>query len=319
MKRWLLKIFIPIFCLTSLSFANEEKCLTPSHIGQKTVCTYANERPIVIDVWFPTKKGNPKVPDSCYRLPPIAHDAPIPKSPLPLILISHGYGGARTEQLWLAEQLALAGYIVASLDHHGNTWKDPTPQGMIEMWHRPQDVSAAIDYLTTTSPFANAIDSHDIGFVGFSVGGMTGLWLASAEAKSPEALHHFAGDASENIAQSIDFQEGMGSFRDPRISLFVLLAPRVSDFSVESLQKINSPMLVVYGTEDSVLPPKEHALTLQSAQTFALPQADHFVFLNPVTEEGKQVLSPALWAGNDERPLFHQEIAQETIKFLKTN
>lgn len=187
------------------------------------------------------------------------------------------------------------------------------------MWHRPQDVSAAIDYLTTTSLFAEAIDPSDIGFVGFSVGGMTGLWLAGAEAKSPEALHHFAGEASEHVAQSIDFQEGMHSFQDPRISRFVLLAPRVSDFSVESLQKIESPILVIYGTEDSVLPPNEHALTLQAAQMVALTQADHFVFLNPATEEGKQVLSPALWAGNEERPRFHQQIATETIKFLKTN
>ncbi|MCB1068035.1 MAG: alpha/beta fold hydrolase [Simkania sp.] len=319
MKWHLLKIFLFVFCLSAFIFGNEEKCATPSHIGQKTVCTYANDRPIVIDVYFPTKKGTAEVTDSCWELPPIAHDAPIPNHRLPLILISHGYRGARDEQIWLAEQLALAGYIVASLDHYGNTWKDPTPQGMIAMWHRPQDVSVAIDYLTTASPFVDAIDSSNIGFVGFSVGGMTGLWLAGAEVKSIEALHHFAGESSEKVVESIDFQEGMHSFRDPRISRFVLLAPRASEFTPESLHKIESPMLVIYGTEDAVLSPHEHALTISPAQTIALPQAGHFVFLNPVTEQGKQALSPALWEGNEERPLFHRQVSQEIILFLKLN
>ncbi|WP_420420808.1 alpha/beta hydrolase family protein [Simkania sp.] len=319
MKRVLLKTFLFVFCLTSFAFANEEKCATPSHIGQKTVCTYANGRPILIDVWFSTKKGNPEASESCWQLPLIAHDAPIPNHPLPLILISHGYGGARNEQVWLAEQLALAGYIVASLDHYGNTWKDPTPKGMIEMWHRPQDVSATIDYLTTTSPFVDAIDPSDIGFVGFSIGGMTGLWLAGAEVKSTEALHHFAGEASQNMIESIDFQEGMKSFRDPRISHFVLLAPRASEFTPESLHKIESPILVIYGTEDAVLPPHEHALTIPSTQTLPLERAGHFVFLNSVSEQGKQALSPALCEGNEERPLFHKQVSQEIIRFFKVN
>jgi len=315
MKHSIFKLFISLFIFFSIGVFGD------INIGQKTLCTFVNDRPLVMDVWYPTKEGIPSQrEEGVWLFPPIVYDASIPKDKkLPLILISHGYGGERKEQLWLAEKLAMAGYLVASVDHFGNTWKDPSPQGMIQMWNRPEDISSALDYLTGDSPFAHTIDTKQVGFVGFSVGGMTGLWLAGAEVKSPEVMHLFSEGQKAELVNSIDFTKAMKSYQDDRISQFVLLAPRVSEFSQSSLSKIKKPLLVIYGTEDKVLPPEEHAKLIEASnlETLELPHASHFVFLNQVTEEGKKALSPQLWESSSERALFHNQIAETVIIFLK--
>ena len=39
----------------------------------------------------------------------------------PLVLLSHGTGGSAVMLAWLGETLARAGYVVAAINHHGNT------------------------------------------------------------------------------------------------------------------------------------------------------------------------------------------------------
>lgn len=334
MKTCIFKFFITfIFLFSAAAFGSEEKCATPSHIGEKTLCIFVNDRPIVMDVWYPTKGGKPCQSRGVWRLPPVAHDAPLPESQhLPLILMSHGYGGERKELLWLAEELAMAGFLVVSVDHYGNTWKDPTPQGMIQVWNRPQEISFALDYLLEASPFAQTIDSSRVGFVGFSVGGMTGLWLAGAEASSAHAMQdvskgqlaRYFPEASEAVESemfdTIDFDEAMGSYQDPRISHYALLAPRVSEFSTESLQAIEKPMLVIYGEEDAILLPRHHAMMLHAPnrQMLELPHVGHFVFLNQTTDEGKKILPPILWSDDLKQVLIHSQVAKEVILFFNT-
>jgi len=43
----------------------------------------------------------------------------------PLIIMSHGTGGAALQMLWIAEGLVKNGYTVVGVNHHGNTAIEP--------------------------------------------------------------------------------------------------------------------------------------------------------------------------------------------------
>src|SRR6266478_2508264 len=51
----------------------------------------------------------------------------------PLVLLSHGTGGSAVMMMWLGYYLAERGYIVAAVNHHGNTAaeKKPAAQGFL--------------------------------------------------------------------------------------------------------------------------------------------------------------------------------------------
>ena len=103
-------------------------------------------RPMLSMVWFPTDSpaeeepwliGNPFFPifEAGWSIP----DASLSdgEEKYPLIVLSHGTGGAVAQLSWLAEVLASGGYVVAAVNHHGNTAIDEkTPHGFFLWWER---------------------------------------------------------------------------------------------------------------------------------------------------------------------------------------
>ena len=94
-----------------------------------------NARPLATTIWYPT------VPTAQEKLWQVAIfnagwsalSSPIlePKNPYPLVVLSHGTGGSALQLSWLAEHLASNGYIVAAVNHHGNTcllYTSPSPR-----------------------------------------------------------------------------------------------------------------------------------------------------------------------------------------------
>ncbi|GEA12905.1 serine hydrolase domain-containing protein [Alteromonas sp. KUL49] len=51
----------------------------------------------------------------------VVDGTPASQQKYPLVLMSHGTGGSAPQMLWLASALVKAGYIVAAVNHHGNT------------------------------------------------------------------------------------------------------------------------------------------------------------------------------------------------------
>jgi predicted dienelactone hydrolase len=88
-------------------------------------------RPLRTAVWYPaattateseTIFGGP--PDREVFAPvTVAAGAGIAndKQKYPLVLLSHGTGGSAVQMMWLGYYLASRGYIVAAVNHHGNT------------------------------------------------------------------------------------------------------------------------------------------------------------------------------------------------------
>ena len=75
-----------------------------------------------------------------------------------------------------AEHLADAGFVVAALNHPGDTARDKSLFHDLSVYvQRPLDVKHVIDYLTGAAPLATTIDPNRIGIYGFSRGGYTAL------------------------------------------------------------------------------------------------------------------------------------------------
>ena len=138
-------------------------------------------RPLETLIWYPATAGTQEADweAAIFKAGRSAKGAVMTSSPakLPLIVLSHGTGGAAMGLAWLGETLAANGYVVAAVNHHGNTGAEPTQQlqGTLVWWDRPQDLSVLIDRLLADPQWGLRIDASRIGVAGFSIGGYTAL------------------------------------------------------------------------------------------------------------------------------------------------
>ena len=282
------------------------------------------ERPLVMSVWYPAAAG---VTMAQIEIPPdrpvfvggpAARNAEIGGSgKLPLILVSHGTGGSGMQMMWLGRGLAERGYIVAAVDHHGNTAAEPAfdPRGFRMPWHRALDISRVIDLMMADPLFGPRIDETRIGAAGFSLGGYTVTALAggrmdleawerfcnSAERDAtcdPQSEYPEAGRDFDQLlmtdAATASLQSEYGeSYADVRIRSIVALAPALAQaFDEESLAAVLVPFLILAGDEDTVAPVRTNAAYLSAripgAELQTLEGAAHYTFLNPCNARGKR-------------------------------
>src|ERR1041385_6373262 len=88
-------------------------------------------RPLRTAIWYPaaataTKEetifgGAPETEVFTPLTVAPAADISTARRKYPLILLSHGTGGSAIQIMWLGYYLAARGYIVAAVNHHGNT------------------------------------------------------------------------------------------------------------------------------------------------------------------------------------------------------
>lgn len=313
--------------------------LEPQKCGITTLRFYdeQRQRPLITEVWYPVDDAIPskQVAGMWIRCPE-ARDALIKdlSSKYPLIIMSHGNGGDRLNAAWLAEILAANGYIVAAMDHHGNTWNNKIPENFLKIWERPLDVSFVIDQLLENSPFRDNIDQAKIGFIGFSLGGNTGIWIAGGRFDPFDKLplneipdNQLPVAVSQEMINSIDFSPAHKSYQDKRVSAMFLMAPALGSlFNANSLQAIQTPIYIVASEGDVLVPPDRNAKMLASkikkAVCTLIPgAANHYVFLNEVSKGGRMLLdkSIAIDPPNVDRKHIHNDIARSAVEFFDSN
>ncbi|MBM4777554.1 MAG: dienelactone hydrolase [Archangiaceae bacterium] len=122
---------------------------------------------------------------------PVRVYLPASKAPAPVILFSHGLGGARTNSVYLGEHWASRGYVAVFLQHPGSdesVWKNvPQAERLSAMKDaasvdnallRIKDVSVVLDALTTWNATAGhtlekRLDLAHVGMSGHSFGAVT--------------------------------------------------------------------------------------------------------------------------------------------------
>ncbi|HSX13624.1 MAG TPA: alpha/beta fold hydrolase [Chlamydiales bacterium] len=329
-----------IFCL--LGIANpiamqkhsNEVALISDAIGVRTLNFHDEKRnrPVIVEFWYPTDEQNfiyDITDDSVWIHPKEARNVSLSKmkQKYPLILMSHGHRGDRRERTWLADALVRQGYIVASVEHHGNAWYQYNPLSSFCFWDRAKDISFALTCLLENPEYKNQIDQQKIGFVGYSMGGMTGLALAGAEAKYVKEVAamqlKLAGDVSQESFNTLDFSDAEKSYLEPRIRSILLICPATFAYQPESLKQIKTPIGLIASIDDEVLPHQDHAnKIIQNMTPFKLKllknKTSHYAFLNRMTEKGYTLLQKAVGnpSGINWTPI-HKDATQFAITFFK--
>lgn len=245
--------------------------------------------------------SRPDWTDAC-RARPIATRIWAPRdgdAPAPVILLSHGTGGAAEDLDWLAEHLNSAGYLVAAVDHHGNTANDAyLVEGFAFVWERPRDLSFLLDHLIESYK----VDGTRIGAAGFSLGGYTVAALLGARIDRAVTLAVFQGSlpapevpefpgfidalrASYSDAQlAAIVREGAQTLADSRIRAGFAVAPAIGRMlDTSSLESITAPFRVRWGGADDIAPPEDSALVYLDAIPTATgesvgPDVGHYDF-----------------------------------------
>lgn len=331
-------IYLTAFLHTPADALSKPEILTSFNteaIGVRTLHykDSSRNRPVIVEFWYPTEETGVSLDiseDSVWIHPKEVRDVKISTrySSYPLILMSHGYKGDRREGTWLVDALVRQGYVVASVEHYGNTWHQFNPLSGFCFWDRAKDISFTITHLLEETGIKEHIDTKRIGFIGYSMGGMTGLALAGAEVKAAKQIAIAqAGQTGLSIPESvfdqIDFSEAEKNYKDPRIKSFLLICPATFAYLPESLRQIKTPIGLVASIDDELLPHKEHAhKIIKNIIPYKLKllrnKTSHYAFLNKMSEKGYQILQKATTtAGTINWAPIQKETIAFAVKFFK--
>ncbi len=287
-------------------------------------------------VWAPCATPPGEVPIGKRTLPG-TKDCPIAGDHLPLVVMSHGFGGWFGGHHDTAEALANAGFIVAAINHPGDSGLSPDPSHkftLAALTDRPADIKRLVDYMLTAWPGAAKIDPERIGFFGFSRGGFTGLgviggsvdWRAALPTLCPpEVMAPECVEARKNGLTSVPATD-MQLAHDPRIKAAVIADPFLgAHFTPDSLKTVTASVQL-WGSElggDGVHPddPAIAARNLPGTPEFhRASNTAHFVFLAPCTPAQAQAVPQYCTdpPGFD-RAAFHAQFDAEVVAFFNAH
>jgi predicted dienelactone hydrolase len=307
-------------------------------------------RPLVGALWYPGQPGTTEVDwdVAIFHAGRNAQGAAPAATParLPLVLLSHGTGGAAAGLAWLGESLAAQGYLVAAVNHHGNTAAEDAPvlQGFAIWWDRPRDLSVVLDRLLADREWGPRIDTQRIGVAGFSLGGYAALASVGARLSARQRDAHCATQAQSPLCRLppeakgtlADLQKlaasdarfraalaGMdGDYRDPRIRAAFVMAPVFGPMLTrESLAAVNTPVHIVVGAADEQATPDDNARAIAKAipraELDVISKAGHYVFLPQCNWRGMAFVSEICAdPPGVKRQAVHAHVAAQAITFF---
>lgn len=284
-------------CLTTIALADEN----PIGFQSSTLPDAQNDRSLEMVVWYPsaTTAATQLIGDDVVFVGASAvRDAPPAAGKHPLVVLSHGYRGNWSNQIWLASALAHRGYIVAAINHPGTTTHDRSPQAAAQLWQRPVDVRRAIDSVTTQPEKFGVVANGQIAVAGHSLGGMTALEIAGArfdpdrfaqECKAHPQLASCSVYGKINPASTTESKAALAAdLRDKRVTAVVTLDLGLSlGLTDESLAALPVPTLVIAaGVPSHDLPAELESANLAkrlppaSSRYVEISDASHFSFLS---------------------------------------
>jgi predicted dienelactone hydrolase len=322
-------------------------------------------RPLNTVIWYPAAEGSPMKPfvataddAKFYGDPalgkyfteiPVAFDAALLMNGQkhPLILLSHGSTSLGLALMWLGYYLASHGYIVAAVNHHGNTAAEGQflPQGFSLVWERPEDLTATLTKLLADPVFGGQIDPNRIGAAGHSAGGTTMIQIAGGVFDEDALVAYCnssqsAGDATceprDLIRQTIAQMEELKKtdpvvkesirhekepHRDPRIKAVFAMAPAIGPaFTKQDLSGIKIPVQIVVGSADDITPPASsadhYARLIKGAKLTVLSHVGHMTFGSACTPLGKQKVDGCRDGAGVDRVAVHSQVEQQALAFF---
>jgi dienelactone hydrolase len=251
-------------------------------------------RPLDVETWYPATEEfrgrdlDPATADAYDLIPGFppgrqtaVRDAEAASGSHPLVVFSHGFGSHRRQSTFLCTHLASHGYVVAAVDHAGNTIVDmmqlifnantggaaeATASIREHIVARPADASFVIDRLVDGGipELADRVDRERIGISGHSFGGWTTLATTARDERIRAALPLApAGGASplpvEKLREALDFR-----WKRPVPTLY-LVADRDTLLPLDGMREL-------------------YAATAEPKRMVVLERADHMHFCDEVEQ-----------------------------------
>lgn len=306
-------------------------------------------RPLQTTLWYPAAAGTPQQPwrVAIFDAGSNAPGAPLAATPprWPLVLLSHGTGGSAVAMAWLGQALAAQGYLVAAVNHHGNTAAENTlrPEGFMVWWQRAQDLRVVLGGLLADPLFGPRIDAARVGVAGFSIGGQTALALVGARVdparysaacatQAPTAACSPPPEARTTSAALRALVEGSPrlqaelarmdeNFADSRVKAAFAMAPALAGlFSDASLAAVQVPVQMVTGSNDDQVAPastRAAAAAMPQASAQILPGVTHHAFITTCTAEGQRLGLPiCVNPPRLDRLALHRQVAAQAVAFF---
>lgn len=295
--------------------------------------TDADGQTFPVGVWYPADvAATPATGGGAASLGGI-RNAPLAGRGWPLVVISHGNGGAMTGHIDLALTLASAGYVVAAPNHPGDNFQDASASGSATLYSgRNRQLRRTVEHLLTKWPGHAAIDAEKVGAFGFSAGGFTVLTAVGAQpqmqliakqcAQAPEFIcdvlrHH----KSALVDAHAPVGEPMQASR--RIKAAVVAGPGLGfTMTPAAMAGVKVPVQVWSGEKDVLVPYASNAKVIidslarhgQTAEFRSVPNAEHRSFLSPCgpVKDAEHCKD----AEGFDREAFHAEMNQEVLKFF---
>ena len=205
------------------------------------------------------------------------------QGPIPVMILSHGYGDTRTnlEAVAAARSLAANGFLVAMPEHVGSNkaYQDELLEGLVqesfeamEFVNRPLDIRFLLDTLEqkNATEFQGRLQLDRVGLVGHSFGGYTVLAAAGATVDIDRLQRQCDLDADitpENVnvallleCRLLELEESTiqqltdGSLADERVGHVFALAPVSNLFGESGMGNIQIPVVIMGGATDVASP-----------------------------------------------------------------
>ena len=273
-------------------------------------------------VWTPCDAASVVIRVGPFDVP-ATPNCPIRGEHLPLVVLSHGRGGAFIGHHDLAEALADSGFIVVAINHPGDNALDRSRFDDPSVWNsRQRDIVRTLDFALQNASWKASIDPNAIGFFGFSRGGFTGLALAGAQADWRAGKSLCAAHPDEPMCATLDGAPRLEAHREPRLRAFVVADP-VNLFLAEGLENVTAPVQF-WSSEfggDGVTP--ADTAFLRGAlptppEAHELKGAGHFAFIGPCPASLAAVAA-AICADPPgfDRAAFHRQMNAAVVDFFK--
>jgi predicted dienelactone hydrolase len=250
-------------------------------------------------------------------------DCPVTGAKLPLVVFSHGTNGWFGANHDTAAALADAGFVVAAINHVGDSAKDNARSGELSLFlSRPADMIRLIDFVLSNWKDKAVVDPARIGLFGFSAGGYTSLELIGVV---PDYAR-----VARGCTNSSKFCEQVRSETripptDTRVRAAVIADPPSGLFTKENLAAIKIPVQFWRAELSTATVDVDPQGTARIARS--LPgkpdihnvPAGHFVFLAPCSPELTAAvprICTDVPAGFD-RAAFHREFNASVIGFFR--
>ena len=245
---------------------------------------------------------------------------------LPLVVVSHGRRSHFALHHYAAATLADGGFIVAAINHPGDTYFDKSRTDDLSAFvERPTDIKRLIDFMLGASPATTKIDPEHIGFFGFSRGGYTGLVLIGADPDWAAATD-FCRQSSSHWCEQIRRKEfpTRTLAHDRRIKAAAIADPLAVFFTADSLASVAVPVQLwasEHGgdgvTSESVAVvarnlPARH-------EYYVVPNSGHFAFLIACPPAlAKAMPEICVDPPGFDRAAFHRQFNADVLAFFRT-